>query len=177
MKHEKLLELFFNEPTKHWRFKELKEESDLSKQQLNKWLKKFQKDNLIKKYKKEGHPFYQANQNSWEYKNKKKLFALTQLSELFKILQNSKAKTIILFGSFSTSDWHTDSDIDLFIYGKEPKNLPIYIKKLHKRLEIHQFKDKREIKEINSGLIKNVLNGYLIKGDLNEIIEASKAKL
>ena len=65
-------------------------------------------------------PYYTGNYESAAYKNRKKLFALSELynSGLLNHLASlPAADTVVLFGSFSRSDWYEKSDIDIFIYG------------------------------------------------------------
>ena len=46
----------------------------------------------------------------------------------------------------------------------------IYEAKLGKTIELHIFEDKEKIKEVKTGLIKNVVNGYLVKGQIYDVI-------
>ena len=41
------------------------------------------------------------------------------------------------------------------------------------RIEMHIFKDENEIKKVKTGLIKNIVNGYVIKGSIQDIVEVS----
>jgi len=175
MKKNEILNLFFNEPSRHWHFTEITKKAGISKQQANKWLKRFLKERLIEHEKPKGKmPYFQANFSHPNYKIKKRLFALDQLyqSGLLAYLESiKKAKTVIIFGSFARSDWYTDSDIDVFIYGAPEKlETAKYWKKLHRPVQLHVFKNKKQIKEIHSGLISNMINGYLVKGDIKEVL-------
>ena len=90
------------------------------------------------------------------------------------LLALKNAKTVILFGSIIKGDWYKDSDIDLFIFGdisdfdKNPYEL-----KLGKHIELHIFHNKHEIKEVKTGLIKNIINGYVVKGRIQDIAEVA----
>lgn len=174
-KQEKVLELFFNEGTKHWHFKEIVRKAKISEDRANYWLKQFVKEKIVKHVKPKGKmPYFIANFDHPNYKNKKKLFALNKLYEsgFLSYLQSLEdVKTVVIFGSFSRSDWYTDSDIDVFILGN-PKELNTvkYWAKLHKQIEPHIYHNLEEIKKIRSGLMKNVLDGYLVKGNLRELI-------
>ncbi|MFC1691764.1 nucleotidyltransferase domain-containing protein [Nanoarchaeota archaeon] len=175
-KEENVLKLFLNEPTKHWHFKDIVREARISKQQANRWLKEFEKEKIVMHVKsKDKMPFFQSNFNHPNYKNKKKLFALHHLYKtgFLSYLQSlPKTKVIILFGSFMKSDWHTESDIDLFIYG-DPEELSLakYWRKLHRQIQHHIFPTSKSIKKIKSGLMKNVLEGYFVKGSINELLD------
>jgi len=174
-KKENILELFFNEPSKEWHFTEITKKADISKQQCNKWLKRFRKEKLIIHENPKGKmPYFKANFKGSNYKNKKRIYALEKLYRtgfLEHLEKLDKAKTIIIFGSFARSDWYKDSDIDLFIYGSA-KGLKTgkYWRKLHRSIQPHIFKNKKEIRKIRSGLIKNVMDGFLVKGSMNELI-------
>lgn len=173
-KENKIIELFFENPTKEWHFEEILKETKMARSKADNWLKKFIKAELIKKIKIKGKmPYYISSYDSPEYKNKKKIFAMNTLYEsglLSHLDSLKKAETIIIFGSFSRSDWHKDSDIDIFIYG-DPEGLKIadYEIKLHKDIQLFICRDKEELKKIGPPLIKNIIKGNLIKGNLDFI--------
>ena len=121
-------------------------------------------------------PYYIGNYNSPTYKNKKKLFALTKLDEsglLDHLSSLPKADTVILFGSYSRSDWYKESDIDIFIHG-DAQGLKVaeYELKLHRDIQLFICHDKKELTKLGSGLLKNIIKGNFIKGDL-DFIEVS----
>lgn len=173
-KEEKVLELFFENPTKEWHFEEIVNESKIARSKTNGWLKKFIKNKLIKRIKKKDKmPYYIGNYNSPEYKSKKRIFALNKLHKsglLNRLYSLQKAETVILFGSFSRSDWYENSDIDIFIYGN-PAGLKIvdYELKLHRDIQLFICQNKKELSKLGKGLIRNIIKGDLIKGDLNFI--------
>jgi len=173
-KEKKVMELFFENPTREWHFEEIVKEAKIARSKANRWLKKFIKDKLIRRIKKKGKmPYYIGDYDSSEYKNKKRIFALNRLYEsgLLNHLDSlQKAKTIILFGSFSRSDWYKNSDVDIFIYGS-PEGLKIadYELKLHRGIQLFICKDKEELTKLGDGLIRNIIKGSLIKGNLDFI--------
>jgi len=170
-KEENILGLFFNNPTKHWHFEEIVKEADIVRSKADKWLKRFIKEKLIKRVKERSKmPYYISNYESPDYQNKKRLFALRKLNEtglLNHLSSLEKAKTVILFGSFTRWDWYEGSDIDVFIYGN-PKGLSIgkYEMKLHRDIQLFICKDKKELRKLGSGLIRNIIQGDIIKGDI-----------
>jgi len=86
------------------------------------------------------------------------------LSHLISLKQ---AKTIILFGSLARSDWHKESDIDLFIYGSD-KNLEKGKYELKLKREIQLFThNSKTLKNLDSNLIKNMIKGDIIKGNID----------
>lgn len=173
-KENKVMELFFNNPTKEWHFEEIVKEAKIARSKTNDWLKKFIKMKLIKKVKEKGNmPYYLSNYDFLEYKHKKKLFGLNQLYKsgfLAHLNSLKKTNSIILFGSFSRSDWYEDSDIDLFIYG-DPEGLKIadYELKLNRDIQLFICQNPQELSKLGKGLIKHIIKGNLIKGNLDFI--------
>ncbi len=178
-KEENILELFLNEPTKHWHFEAVLKTAKISRPQASQWLNKFKKENLIKRIKeKEKMPYYLANYESPEYQARKRLYALNQLEKtgfLSHLIGLTKAKTIILFGSLSRWDWNKESDIDLFIYGDmEGFDKGVFRARLGREIETFMCKDKNDLRRLKPSLLRNILEGYLIKGTLNfvEVVHA-----
>lgn len=169
----KVLELFFNHPSKQWHFIELTKKIKLAQSKLDKWLKKFQKENLILRIKKKKKlPYYIANHENPSYRYKKKIFALNKLYNtglLNHLSSLKKTKTIILFGSFSRSDWYKESDIDIFISG-DPEGLNVgkYESKLHHDIQLFISKNKIDLKKLGPKLLQNIIQGELIKGNISE---------
>lgn len=171
-KEEKLLELFFNEPTKHWHFEELLKEGKISRPQANIWLKKFRKESLVKRIKeKKKMPYYIAHYEGPNYQIQKRLYALEQLNRtgfLKHLLSLPQAKSIILFGSFSRWDWYKASDIDLFVYGNTDElDIEKYSLKLKRDIQLFSYENKKELQKIHLPLLKNILEGYHIKGSID----------
>jgi len=159
--------LFFNESTKHWHFEDLVTKSGLSRGQSNAWIKRLQKEKCIFKIKKKGKmPYYISNYNNPEFKIKKKLFALQQFKQsgFLAHLSSLKAETVILFGSFARSDWNSESDIDLFIYGNaDDFNKGFYEKKLKREIQVFNYQDKKALKRLEPAVLNNIAKGMYIK--------------
>ena len=171
-----VLELFLNEPTKHWHFNQIVKEAKATKGSANTWLRKLSKEKIIKRIKPQGKkPYFIANENRPNYDNRKRIYALTKFYEsglLEKLQSLKKAKTIVIFGSFGRGDWDTDSDVDVFIYG-DPGELEAGTIAAGREIQVHSFKTKKEIKDIGTGLINNVVKGIFIKGNIHDIAEVS----
>lgn len=182
-REDQVLELFLNEPTKYWHFTNIVETVGITKTAANRWLKKLQKENIIKHVKPKGKmPYFQGNWEHDNYKNRKRLYALQKLYEtgLIPKLQSLKnAKTIIIFGSYVRSDWITDSDVDVFIYG-DSGDMPndtmwqgLGFQGKSRTVQVHVFNTRKEMEDVKSGLLKNVLRGYVVKGDIYEVMEVA----
>ncbi len=170
-KEKLVLTLFFNHPTKHWRFKELKEKTKLADSKLSSWLKKFQENQLIIRIKKkEKLPYYVGNHEHPKYQSKKRIFGLQTLQEngLLEHLSSLKdANTIILFGSFSRWDWTNESDIDIFINGNaDDFKKSKFEKILGREIQLFVMNNKETLEKFGSGLLRNIIKGDLILGDI-----------
>jgi predicted nucleotidyltransferase len=176
-KEENVLKLILeNSPLKEWHFEEIVKKAKITKLVANKWLKKYVSEGLIKRIKeKSKFPYYVVGSENQNYYSLKRIYALEQLHKsglIPKLLSLKTARTIILFGSIVKGDWYKDSDIDIFILGNITdfdKNL--YELKLNKALELHVFHSKKEINEVKTGLIKNIVNGYVLKGNIQDFAE------
>jgi len=171
-KENKMLDLFFDYPSKHWHFEDILKSAKIARSKANRWLDQFCREGIIKRIKERYKmPYYISNYESPMYQNKKRIFGLQKLYEsglLNHLSSLGRAKAIILFGSFSSWDWYKDSDIDIFIYG-DPEGLKIaqYEMKLHHDIQLFICKDNKDINKLGAGLIKNIIKGDIIKGDIN----------
>src|SRR3989338_3961320 len=166
-----ILELFFNEPSKQWHFEEILQSAKISRPQAANWLKKGMQEGLISRTKLKGkQSYYTADYQNSRYQIKKRLFALEMLENtgfLSHLNSLPNVKTVILFGSLNRWDWHSNSDIDVFIYG-DPAGLELYKYRivLHREIEMFICIDEKELYEFNPALLHNVAEGYIIKGNL-----------
>ncbi len=178
-KEENLLKIILeNSPLKHWHFEEMVKEAKVTRAVANKWIRKYVKEGLLKRVKEHGRfPYFSAGSNNPAYFAKKRVFALNQIYDsglMQHLLSLEKAKAIIIFGSMAKGDWYKESDIDIFIYGNsnglEKHKFELRLKR---NLELHIFKTKKEIDEVKTGLIKNIINGLVIKGSIQDFAEVS----
>ncbi len=173
-------ELFYNHPTKQWHFEELMNSAHLSRAQTNEWLKKLMQESIIKRIKPHKKmPYYIAHYTHPHYQNSKRLYALGQLhaSGLFDyLLTLDKAKAIILFGSFSRWDWYEKSDVDIFIYGDiETVSVGRFMPKLKREIQLFPSKNNDDLQKMGPALLKNIINGIIIKGTLPKEVLAHAA--
>ena len=169
-KEEIVLEPFFNS-SKYWHFDELLKITDISRSQLSQWLKKFVAEGTIKRVKPKGKmPYYVQNFKSLDYHQRKRLFTLKKFYEtgFMNHLQKCNAKSVIIFGSFSRTDWHDQSDIDLFVLGKADNlDIGLYERKLKREIQLFHFEKTEEISKLSPGLLPYIASGDIIKGDLS----------
>jgi len=178
-KEEKILDLFLNESSKHWHFEHILKAAKVSRSNAVKWLAKFERQGIIRRIKPEGKmPYHIGNFDSPAYQTRKKVYALTKLQEsgfLDHLTALPNTKTVILFGSLSRADWYTDSDIDLFIYGDDDQlDVATYETALKREIQVFTVKNEKELQEFNQGLLKNIMNGYRIKGRIDELLQVNE---
>ncbi len=171
-KFEQVLEPFFGVP-KFWHFDELLKKSNISRPQLVVWLKKLEKDSLIKRIKKNGKmPYYVGLQDNVLFRNKKRLFGIKRLYDsglIDHLASLEKTKVIILFGSFIRGDWHSESDIDLFIYGSDNDfEKGKYELLLKREIQVHNAKNKKDLKMMEK-LLPHIISGLFIKGSIDDL--------
>lgn len=174
-KENNILKLILeNSPLKEWHFEEIVKEANVTRAVANKWLQKYRTEGLIHRIKQPGQfPYFTAGSNNIIYLARKRLYALEQLYSsglIPDLLALPEAETIIIFGSIIKGDWYENSDIDLFMYGRlNHFDKRRYELKLNRNIELHIFENKKELKAVRTGLLRNVLNGYLIKGQLQDL--------
>ncbi len=178
-KDELVLDLFFNEPTKHWHFEEILKTVKISRPQAANWLREFMREGIVKRVKPQGKmPYYVGNYEGSAYQSRKRLFALNGLEKkgfLSHLSGLRHAEAVILFGSMSRWDWTKESDIDLFVYGNaDGFDKGAFRAKLGREIEMFVCKNKEELQKFKPALLRNIVEGYLVKGSLN-FVQVSRA--
>ncbi len=162
-----VLKVFLDRPTEELRLREISRLSELSPPSVMNYLKEFISQGMIERYEKRGKPFYKAERDNNDFKFYKKIGILFELhnSGLIEFIwKKLSPEAIILYGSHSKGDAIEDSDIDLFIIGKEEKiDIGKFEEKLEKNIRI-MFK--KDIKKIPKELKNNLINGFILKGYL-----------
>jgi|SRR3989344_2901275 len=159
----KILKVFLDSPTDSFRLRELSRISRISPLSVTIYLKEFVKESLIKKFVKRDIPFYQAirdNENFILYKKLSIIYELNKSGLIDKLWDLSSPEAIILYGSYAKGESTENSDIDIFIIGKEKSmDLTEFEKKLGKKIHL-MF----EAKSISNELKNNLINGIILKG-------------
>lgn len=163
----KILKVFLDNPTESFRLRELSRLSKLAPLSVINYLKEFESQELIRKYEKRGIPFYQAIRDNKDFIFYKKISILYQLhnSGVIELLwEKLSPEAIILYGSHAKGEAIEQSDIDIFIIGKEKIiNLDAFEKKLGKAIHL-MFES--NINKIPKELKNNLINGLVLKGYL-----------
>lgn len=174
-KEERILELFYNESSKHWHFEQILKAVNISRSNAVKWLARLANEGIILHIKLEGKmPYYIGNVHNPAYQNRKIVYALAKLQKsgfLDHLTTLPNAQVVILFGSFSRWDWYSESDIDLFIYGNDDElDISTYETALKREIQVFTVKNEKELREFNPGLLRSIINGYRIKGRIDELL-------
>lgn len=166
----KLLKIFLDEPIDSFRLRELARLSGISPASVINYLKRFEEERLIRRYEKRGIPFYVAERDSDDFIFNKKLSILyeLQVSGLINFLwDNLHPSAIILYGSYAKGESIENSDIDIFIVGKEKEISLDKFEDIFGR-EIHLIFEENP-KKIPKRLRSNLINGVVLKGYFDAI--------
>jgi predicted nucleotidyltransferase len=168
----KVMKVFFDNPLPKgigYQLREISRKIKLAPKSVSIYLRELEKEGLILKGKHRflNYPIYYANRDSEMFKLYKKLDMITSIKEtglLDYLYDNLMPEVIILFGSASKGEDTAESDVDLFVQGKETKlELKKFESLLNRRISIFFSKD---FKSLSRELKSNILNGVILKGYL-----------
>jgi len=163
----KILKVFLDDSTEEFGLRELSRLAGVSPASTKKYLDKLIKEEIIKKITRKNYPMYIANRDSNKFKVLQKntiTYELESTGLLNYLWENLSPKAIILYGGFQKGEATKDSDIDLFIVGKDSKiDLERYEKKIGRKL--HLFFQK-ELTKTPKELKNNIINGSVLRGYL-----------
>ena len=174
-KEENVLKIILeHSPFKEWHFEEFVRNAHVTRAVANKWLNKYVRAGLLKKVARKGQfPVMTVGVNNHAYHSWKRWYAFQQIYAsglLSKLMSLQRAKTVVLFGSMIQGDWYADSDLDLFVYGNvDDFNKNEYERALGRHIELHLFETAKDLRDVASGLLNNVINGYCVKGNMHQI--------
>lgn len=161
----KLLKIFLDSPEESFRLRELSRLSQISPLSVMNYLKEFEKQGLIRKYEKRGIPYYQSIRDNERFVLYKKISIIYELNEsglVDYLWESLSPEAIILYGSYAKGESLGNSDVDIFIIGKEKKiNISQFEKKLKKG--IHLLSGEK-IEKMPKELLNNLINGFVLKG-------------
>ncbi len=169
---DKILELFIKESEREFHVREIAKILKKSPTTVSKYLKIYEKQNMLISNRKLNHLIFKANTESNKFKQLKLNYNLNVIYEsgLVDYLSGefNQPSAIVLFGSFVKAENNKNSDIDLLIVSskKQEPSLEKFEKKLgHKiQLFIHSEEDLEELKKKNKELFNNWINGFTLYG-------------
>ncbi|MBU0535786.1 MAG: nucleotidyltransferase domain-containing protein [Nanoarchaeota archaeon] len=161
----KLLKVFLDFPTEAFRLRELGKLSRISPPSVMNYLKEFEKERLITRSVKRDIPFYRAERDNERFILYKKISIIYELNNcglVEELWDSLSPEAMILYGSHAKGESIEDSDIDIFIIGKEKKiNLIKFEDRLNKKVHLMFEPD---IKDVPKELKNNIINGIILKG-------------
>ena len=168
---DKVLKVFFNEPTKKYSLKEISTSSKIAHTSVKKILNELLNNKIIssvnEKKGKRNFPTYKSNLEESYYRKLKFVSNLEEISQSLLIEKLDKLfmpKSIVLFGSYSRGEDIEESDIDIFVEAPEEEiNLIKFEKKLSRKINLHFSKN---INNLSSQLKENIINGVVLMGEI-----------
>jgi predicted nucleotidyltransferase len=161
----RILQLFFDQPTKLFQLRELSRLADIGLPSVINHVKKLEKYGFVRKEKKNIYESYVANKDNDRYRLYKKNDLTLRLNEsgFVKYVTDSiMPNAVIIFGSASRGEDIETSDIDIFILSKEEKlDFKKFESILKRRINIYFETD---IKNLSKELLNNIINGIKIYG-------------
>ena len=133
----------------------------------SKLLKKFESEDLLKKRIERGFLLSRSNRENPILKDLSRIYWRQKLKPLISYINDQfHFPTIILFGSLAKLETKKNSDIDLAVFTDLKKNMDLdkFEKDFNRKIQIFKFK---VFSEISSKELKtNIINGYIIQGEI-----------
>ena len=163
----KVLKVFLDSPTYEFGLREISRICKVAPPSVSNYLKEFEREGLVERKFRKDLPVYTGNREQDMFITYKKISILYELFNcglVHFLWNNLSPQAIILYGSFARGESIEDSDIDIFVIGKEKKiDLEKYEKKLGKKIHL-MFN--ANVKNIQKELKNNLINGIILKGYL-----------
>jgi predicted nucleotidyltransferase/predicted transcriptional regulator len=167
----RVLKVFFDDPLPQatgFQLRELSRKIKLAPKSVSIYLKKLEKEGLIKKekHRAQDYSLYYANRDSkfYLYKKLDLISSINEIGLLDYLYDQLMPECIILFGSASRGEDTKESDIDLFIQCNEKKlELSKFEKQLNRRMNIFYSET---FNNLSGELKNNIINGVILKGYL-----------
>ncbi|MFH1365162.1 MAG: nucleotidyltransferase domain-containing protein [archaeon] len=170
----RILEVFINEPEKEFHVRQLSKLLNKSPTTISKYLKKLEKEGILKSEEKLSHLLFKANYDEENFKRLKRDYNLKKIGDSklvdFLIKTFNEPKTIVLFGSYAKGENISNSDIDLFVLS--PIKKEISLMKFEEKLKcpvhliIKSSQEFEKMKEKNPELLNSIINGMVLHGYL-----------
>lgn len=161
----KVMKVFLWSPTENFGLREIARTTYISPPSVMNYLKELEEEGLIIKENKKGKPLYRGNRDKRNFVLYMKISILFELNKsglIDYLWETLSPQAITLYGSFAKGEATKDSDIDLFILGRESKiNLNQFEKILNRKIHIIFGK---YLENTPQELKNNILNGIILKG-------------
>ena len=157
---------FFEDNYKRIHVREYAKLQNISPPTASKLLDELKKQDILKKEIQNKYYYFYSNKNSKDFKDLQRIYYRLKLKNFLEYIEKETINpTIILFGSVAKAETTRESDIDVVIITPTQKklNTELYEKELNRNIQLFLFKN---LKDIPSHLKINILNGYVLRGEL-----------
>lgn len=165
-----VMSIFFESPKKEFSVRDVARVSGITPATASKQLKLFLGQGILKHRKLKVSDLYSANIDNEYYRDIKIFYNIRKLKEsgIIDSMDRFYAKpAIVLFGSAANGMDTETSDIDLLVVSEKTAEFPEsdqFKKKLGRELHIFPVRKIQDLK--NMHLINNILNGIVIRGEI-----------
>ncbi len=170
---QNIMKLFMDFPNTEFSIREIARLTKITHPTVSKSIKKLKSQNLVIKETKNTQSgigktvLWKANQEEKSFRNFKKVKNLERIYNIGlinRIQEEISPNVIVLFGSYSRGEDTEDSDIDIFVQGKEKEfYLKKFERKLNRKINI-MFVSK--ISDLREEFLQNIINGIVLEGFL-----------
>ena len=146
--------------------REYARENNISPPTASNILKNFENEGLLKVRKDRRYLLFRTNRESQILKDLSKIYWKWKLNDFVEYLNSILHEpTIVLFGSLSKLETKKESDIDISIFARFNKDLELkrFENKYRRKIQVFIYES---LDKVNKELKTNILNGYVIKGEL-----------
>jgi len=161
----KIMNLFFEYPSRNFQIREVSRLSKIAVTSVKKYLDELRKEGFVIKDKNTLYPSYISNQQNRMFKIYKQQYFILKLhsSGFIDYLEDElHPKCIVLFGSMGKGEYNYGSDIDIFIQSDEGKINILKFEKILKH-KINLFFE-GNINKLSKELFNNIINGVKLSG-------------
>lgn len=162
----RILQLFFDYPTRHFQLREICRVLRLGMPSVRNHMKKLEKHGFVAKEKTGVYMSYIASKNELfrVYKRNDVLLRLHESGLVNYLADKFAPDAIVLFGSASRGEDVEESDIDLIVIAKEKSvDLKKFESILKRKISL-EFEQK--VSDMPRDLMNNVVNGIVVNGYL-----------
>ncbi|MEK6907410.1 MAG: nucleotidyltransferase domain-containing protein [Nanoarchaeota archaeon] len=161
----RILNLFFKFPRRNFQLREISRLAKIALPSTKKYLEDLVKNQLILENRETLYKSYNSNIENKDFRLYKKVSTLIKLKGLINEMEDKiNPDVIIMYGSASRGEDVEDSDIDLFLIGREKTlNLKNFEVELNRKIHII-FEN--NIKNLSKEFLNNLINGIMLHGYL-----------
>ena len=161
------LQPFFEDCYRRINIREYAKIVKISPPTASKILSSYKKEGLLEKENYRNYIFFHANKESKQFIDLSRIYWTYKLKATTNFIKEKLINPkLILFGSLAKAETTPESDIDIAIFSpKKEIKIKNFEKKLKRKIQLFWFKSIKDIK--NKELINNIINSYILNGQLS----------